>query len=173
MLHLDADDLASLRGVALSSAELSEGWGMGLPESAIRPERAHFFVVSFLSAHGEAQAPTDDDGLLMAWVRTLASLDRRIGLHAAKLATYVEIADASLATLHCGLRTRIGMCSSAEYLLHGPAVEIVCSAPGFLDSGLKVITSTLLRPARRDRVAPGLDFDSRTSPASTARCTFA
>ena len=48
-----------------------------------------------------------------------------------------------------------------------------CSAPGFLDSGLKVITSTLLRPARRDRVAPGLDFDSRTSPASTARCTFA
>ena len=47
----------------------------------------------------------------------------------------------------------------------------VCNAPGFLDSGLKVITSTLPRPARRNRVALGLDSDSRTSPASTARCT--
>ena len=46
-----------------------------------------------------------------------------------------------------------------------------CSAPGFLDSGLKVITSTLPRPARRNRVALGLDSDSRNSPASTARCT--
>ena len=46
-----------------------------------------------------------------------------------------------------------------------------CSAPGFLDSGLQVITSTLPRPARRNRVALGLDSDSRTSPASTARCT--
>ena len=47
----------------------------------------------------------------------------------------------------------------------------ICSAPGFLDSGLKVITSTLPRPVRRNRVALGLDSDSRTSPASTARCT--
>ena len=46
-----------------------------------------------------------------------------------------------------------------------------CRAPGFLDSGLKVITSTLPRPARRNRGALGLDSDSRTSPASTARCT--
>ena len=52
----------------------------------------------------------------------------------------------------------------------GAAVDL-CSAPGFLDSGLKVITSTLPRPARRNRVALGLDSDSRTSPASTARCT--
>ena len=49
----------------------------------------------------------------------------------------------------------------------------ICSAPGFLDSGLKVITSTRPRPARRNRVALGLDSDSRTSPASTVRCTFA
>ena len=48
-----------------------------------------------------------------------------------------------------------------------------CSAPGFLDSGLKVITSTRPRPARRNRVAFGLDSDSRTSPASTVRCTSA
>ena len=48
-----------------------------------------------------------------------------------------------------------------------------CSAPGFLDSGLKVITSTRPRPARRSRVALGLDSDSRTSPASTVRCTSA
>ena len=48
-----------------------------------------------------------------------------------------------------------------------------CSAPGFLDSGLKVITSTRPRPARRNRVALGLDSDSRTSPASTVRCTSA
>ena len=49
----------------------------------------------------------------------------------------------------------------------------LCSAPGFLDSGLKVITSTRPRPARRNRVALGLDSDSRTSPASTVRCTSA
>ena len=49
----------------------------------------------------------------------------------------------------------------------------LCSAPGFLDSGLKVITSTRPRPARRSRVALGLDSDSRTSPASTVRCTSA
>ena len=52
-----------------------------------------------------------------------------------------------------------------------PLTWASCSAPGFLDSGLKVITSTLPRPARRNRVALGLDSDSRTSPASTARCT--
>ena len=51
------------------------------------------------------------------------------------------------------------------------AFLLQCSAPGFLDSGLKVITSTLPRPVRRNRVALGLDSDSRTSPASTARCT--
>ena len=53
----------------------------------------------------------------------------------------------------------------------GRVFNRVCSAPGFLDSGLKVITSTLPRPVRRNRVALGLDSDSRTSPASTARCT--
>ena len=41
-----------------------------------------------------------------------------------------------------------------------------CTAPGFLDSGLKVITSMLPRLARPGRVAPGLGFDSRTSQAS-------
>ena len=58
----------------------------------------------------------------------------------------------------------------------GEVVEVFvtkCSAPGFLDSGLKVITSTRPRPARRNRVALGLDSDSRTSPASTVRCTSA
>ena len=48
-----------------------------------------------------------------------------------------------------------------------------CSAPGFLDSGLTVFASMLPRPARRNRVALGLDSDSRTSPASTVRCTSA
>ena len=48
-----------------------------------------------------------------------------------------------------------------------------CIAPGFLDSDLTVIVSTLPRPARRGRVVPGRDCDSRTSPASTARCTSA
>ena len=49
----------------------------------------------------------------------------------------------------------------------------VCSAPGFLDSGLTVFASTLPRPARRGRVAPGRGFDSRISPASTVRCLSA
>ena len=49
----------------------------------------------------------------------------------------------------------------------------LCSAPGFLDSGLTVFASTLPRPARRGRVAPGRGFDSRISPASTVRCMSA
>ena len=48
-----------------------------------------------------------------------------------------------------------------------------CTAPGFLDSGLTVFASTPPRPARGGRVAPGPGFGSRTSPASTARCTSA
>ena len=48
-----------------------------------------------------------------------------------------------------------------------------CTASGFLDSGLTVFASTPPRPARGGRVAPGPGFGSRTSPASTARCTSA
>ena len=47
------------------------------------------------------------------------------------------------------------------------------TASGFLDSGLTVFASTPPRPARGGRVAPGPGFGSRTSPASTARCTSA
>ena len=47
----------------------------------------------------------------------------------------------------------------------------LCSAPGFLDSGLTVFASMLPRPARRSHVAPERGFDSGTSLASTARCT--
>ena len=64
----------------------------------------------------------------------------------------------------------------AEHVEPGQSIGFFgdkCSAPGFLDSGLKVITSTRPRPARRNRVALGLDSDSRTSPASTVRCTSA
>ena len=48
-----------------------------------------------------------------------------------------------------------------------------CIAPGFLDSGLTVFASTLPRPARRGRVVSERGFGSRTSPASSARCTSA
>ena len=50
---------------------------------------------------------------------------------------------------------------------------LLCSAPGFLDSGLTVFASMLPRPARRSHVAPERGFDSGTSLASTARCTSA
>ena len=50
---------------------------------------------------------------------------------------------------------------------------VPCIAPGFLDSGLTVFAARLPRPARRGRVAPARGCDSRTSPASTGRCTFA
>ena len=50
---------------------------------------------------------------------------------------------------------------------------IDCTASGFLDSGLTVFASTPPRPARGGRVAPGPGFGSRTSPASSARCTSA
>ena len=52
-------------------------------------------------------------------------------------------------------------------------IDQICTAPGFLDSGLTVFASTPPRPARGGRVAPGPGFGSRTSPASTARCTSA
>ena len=48
-----------------------------------------------------------------------------------------------------------------------------CTASGFLDSGLTVFASTPPRPTRGGRVASGPGFGSRTSPASTARCTSA
>ena len=57
--------------------------------------------------------------------------------------------------------------------IHAGTVDGRCSAPGFLDSGLTVFASTLPRPARRGRVAPGRGFDSRISPASTVRCMSA
>ena len=63
-------------------------------------------------------------------------------------------------------RTRVGVGIIAR-LIHA------CTAPGFLDSGLTVFASTPPRPARGGRVAPGPGFGSRTSPASTARCTSA
>ena len=52
-------------------------------------------------------------------------------------------------------------------------IDVGCSAPGFLDSGLTVFASMLPRPARRSHVAPERGFDSGTSLASTARCTSA
>ncbi len=52
-------------------------------------------------------------------------------------------------------------------------IHAICIAPGFLDSDLNVIISTQPRPGRRSRVALEPGCDSRTSPASTARCTSA
>ena len=54
-----------------------------------------------------------------------------------------------------------------------PLAGKCCTASGFLDSGLTVFASTPPRPARGGRVAPGPGFGSRTSPASSARCTSA
>ena len=56
---------------------------------------------------------------------------------------------------------------------HGVTRNRYCTASGFLDSGLTVFASTPPRPARGGRVAPGPGFGSRTSPASSARCTSA
>ena len=50
---------------------------------------------------------------------------------------------------------------------------LACTASEFLDSGLTVFASTPPRPAQGGRVAPGPGFGSRTSPASSARCTSA
>ena len=61
---------------------------------------------------------------------------------------------------------------SAADLVAMPTADL-CTASGFLDSGLTVFASTPPRPARGGRVAPGPGFGSRTSPASTARCTSA
>ena len=61
----------------------------------------------------------------------------------------------------------------SELMLSADQPWTECTAPGFLDSGLTVFASTPPRPARGGRVAPGPGFGSRTSPASTARCTSA
>ena len=71
---------------------------------------------------------------------------------------------------------------SSQFVLGMPARPLertlvfpmaICSAPGFLDSGLTVFASMLPRPTRRSHVAPERGFDSGTSLASTARCTSA
>ena len=51
--------------VQMSSAELSEGWGVGAWCSAIQPEPAHFFGPYFLSSHEEA-TPLPAEPLLRA-----------------------------------------------------------------------------------------------------------
>ena len=50
--------------------------------------------------------------------------------------------------------------------LFGISVGLVCTAPGFLDSGLTVFASTRPRPARRGRVAPARGFGKRISGSS-------
>ena len=83
--------------------------------------------------------------------------------------TFAALAEFERELIH--ERTLAGLTAARARRRHGG--RTFCSAPGFLDSGLKVITSTRPRPARRSRVALGLDSDSRTSPASTVRCTSA
>ena len=76
----------------------------------------------------------------------------------------------------CSEVSRFGGGRDSNLLLHGALVGRClghCTAPGFLDSGLTVFASTLPRPARRGRVAPGRGFDSGISPASTVRCMSA
>ena len=75
-----------------------------------------------------------------------------------------------------GRRPQLGRTASAAQYERGVVYFLdraACTAPGFLDSGLTVFASTLPRPARRGRVAPGRGFDSRISPASTVRCMSA
>ena len=74
---------------------------------------------------------------------------------------------AYLSMLRKHLRPNFGSCRSDQLSEH------VCTAPGFLDSGLTVFASTPPRPARGGRVAPGPGFGSRISPASTVRCMSA
>ena len=59
------------------------------------------------------------------------------------------------------------------YVVGASGMLLCCTASGFLDSGLTVFASTPPRPAQGGRVAPGPGFGSRTSPASSARCTSA
>ena len=87
-----------------------------------------------------------------------------IGVLAAPLADVID---------EC-VSTKLAIPRSTIRLLSGHAGTAAhCIAPGFLDSDLKVIISTQPRPGRRSRVALEPGCDSRTSPASTARCTSA
>ena len=82
----------------------------------------------------------------------------------------IELVDVPEAgALRTLLRTASGYMAAPRAALS----DGVCSAPGFLDSGLTVFASMLPRPARRSHVAPERGFDSGTSLASTARCTSA
>ena len=74
------------------------------------------------------------------------------------------------ACAQCHLPNGLGHPQSAN-LAGLPAAY--CTAPGFLDSGLKVFASTRPRPARRGRVAPARGFGKRISRASIVRCMSA
>ena len=138
------------------------------PPGGPPPRRSPAGVVATLSIDAKEVARLVARDLADEWVKGLiADHQRRSG------------PPSSSAPVPCGAPRRHpphAPCRSTGLLANGRCrwhQGPQCTAPGFLDSGLTVFASTPPRPARGGRVAPGPGFGSRTSPASTARCTSA
>ena len=104
--------------------------------------------------------------------KTIGAVARELDLTPSALGNWVRQARADRSQGKTGLTTE-ERTELARLRKENRELRMECTAPGFLDSGLTVFASTPPRPARGGRVAPGPGFGSRTSPASTARCTSA
>ena len=121
----------------------------------------HYDVIALIGEGGMGQVYQATETKLN-WQVALKILPEAFAADPDRLARFQREAQVLASLNHPGIAAIYGIEETGD-----------CSAPGFLDSGLTVFASTLPRPARRGRVAPGRGFDSRISPASTVRCMSA
>ena len=126
-----------------------------------RSKAARFPVVKSLETFEFRAIPSVNKRLVLELARS-EYLDRRENV--------LALGNSGTGKTHLALALGLAACQKGYRVRFTTAA---CTAPGFLDSGLTVFASTLKRPARRGRVAPGRGFDSRISPASTVRCMSA
>ena len=157
---LDADDLETwLELVPAVHAWFSRAVGKQ-PEDTVDLE-------TFWSDWSEVTRPETTSAFLLAGrEKAVEHIQQELRGKAQSFSVKAESPEEALAVFIASVRA-LPELENSLYLTR------TCTASGFLDSGLTVFASTPPRPARGGRAAPGPGFGSRTSPASTARCTSA